>query len=46
MTHSAESIWRDGISFEEIRRNYFEAVTSKVVDKELVRFVGRINGSG
>ena len=35
MTHSAESIWRDGVTLEEIRKIYLEPVTSKVVGKEL-----------
>jgi len=34
-THSAESICRDGITLKEIWRIYLEAITSKVVDKEL-----------
>ena len=35
ITHSAESIWRDGIAFEEIWCIYLKAVTSKVVGEEL-----------
>jgi hypothetical protein len=35
MAHSGESIWRDGIAFEELGRIYLETVTSKVVGKEL-----------
>ena len=37
MTHRAENIWRDAITFEELGRIYLEAVASKVVDKELYR---------
>ena len=35
ITHSAESIWRDGIAFEEIWCIYLKAVTSKIVGEEL-----------
>ena len=35
VTSSSESIWRDGITLEEFWRIYLEAVTSKVVGKEL-----------
>ena len=35
ITHSAESIWRDRIAFEEIWCIYLKAVTSKIVGKEL-----------
>jgi hypothetical protein len=35
MTHSGESIFPDGISFEELWRVYLEAVTGKVIGKEL-----------
>ena len=40
MTHS-ESIRRGGITFEEVRCNYFEAVTRKIVDKELIGLSAR-----
>jgi len=35
MTHSGEIIWGDGVTLEEIWQIYLEAITSKVVDKEL-----------
>jgi hypothetical protein len=35
MAYSGESIWCDGITFEELWCIYLEAVTSKVVGKEL-----------
>jgi hypothetical protein len=45
MTHGGESILRDGIAFEELWCIYLEAITSKVVGKELedllISLVGR-----
>ena len=35
VTHSAERVWRDGITFEKLWCIYLEAVTSEVVGKEL-----------
>ena len=35
ITHSAESIWHDGIAFEEVWCIYLIAVTSKIAGKEL-----------
>jgi hypothetical protein len=35
MAYGGESIWCDGITFEELWCIYLEAVTSKVVGKEL-----------
>jgi hypothetical protein len=35
ITHGVESIWRDGIAFEEIWCIYLKAVTSKIAGKEL-----------
>jgi len=35
MTYSGESIWCDGITFEQLWCIYLEAVMSKVVGKEL-----------
>ena len=35
MTHSAKSIWRDLVTFEEIWCIYLKAITSKIVGKEL-----------
>ena len=41
MTNSGKSIRRNRIFFEELWRIYLEAVTSKVVDKELYKICQR-----
>ena len=46
MAHSGESIWRDGIAFEELGRIYLETVTSKVVGKELDDLLMGLGGGG
>jgi hypothetical protein len=47
ITHSAQSLWWDGIPFEELWHIYLEAVTSKVFGKELEGiFFSRINKFG
>jgi hypothetical protein len=43
MTHRVESILGDWIAFEELWGINLEAVTSKVVGKELSELVSRVN---
>jgi hypothetical protein len=44
MTHSVESIFRDGIAFEELWDIDFESIASKVVGEELSALISQLNG--
>ena len=44
MTHRVESIFRDGIAFEELWDIHLEPIASKVVGEELSVLISKLNG--